>query len=109
MQHDRGIGVSGTHLQVSLALITATRDAAILRSQLLHPIVAGGILLAECFAFFLRERGGKLHRDTYLLLVNGLARCFCLGYRLIVLFIHLVGFDLEEVCQMCFDGKPRLE
>src|SRR6266436_3550062 len=109
VQHDGSIWVGGTHLQVSDALIATTRDAAILCSQLLNPIVSCSILLAECFAFLLRERGGKLHRDTHLLLLNGLARCFCLGSLLIVLFIEIVGFDLEEVCQMCFDGKTRLE
>ena len=58
VQHDGGIGISGTHAQVSDALIAATSHAAILRSQLLSRIVACGIALGERLALLLREGGG---------------------------------------------------
>jgi len=58
VQHDGGIGISGTHAQVSDALIAATSHAAILRSQLLNRIVACGIALGERLALLLREGGG---------------------------------------------------
>jgi len=54
-QHQAGIGIGGTHPQVSDSLIPLTADATILRSQLLDPLMTLAILLGEFLIQFLRE------------------------------------------------------
>ena len=83
-QHQRRIRISGAHPQVSHSLIPGDGHAAILRSQLLKPVMALFIVMGEFLTLFLHERGRKWHRNWLLLLLNRITEsCILLAQRLL--------------------------
>src|SRR6266516_6512371 len=109
-QHERCIRVGRAHLQISHALIAATNDAAILRSQLLDPVVACGILLTQFLTRLRRERGRQWHGSRSFPLLMSITAGFFFWEALLhsALGWFLASFT-KETLQVRFDKKARLE
>src|SRR6266516_626613 len=109
-QHERCIRVGRAHLQISHALIAATNDAAILRSQLLDPVVACSILLTEFLTRLRRERGRQWHgRRSFPLLMSITAGFFLWEALLLSTLGWFLASSAKETLQVRFDNKARLE